>query len=101
MLMFENISGYSQTWVHYYTSDKKVSVAWKDLHSPAPKVYQKIMATVFGDMHLLLMEYLSQKATISRDVYCQTFEKLQQVIQQKRRGRLIKGIWLLHNHTRP
>ena len=59
-------------------------------------------ATVFWDRKgILLVEFLPPGATINSEVYCETIKKLQRSIQNKRRGRLTRGVVLLHDNARP
>ena len=54
-----------------------------------------------SNREILLVEFLPAGTTINSDVYCDTIKKLRRSIQNKRRGRLTKGIVLLHDNARP
>lgn len=60
------------------------------------------MCTVFWDKKgVLLVEFLSRNETINAASYCETLKNLRRAIQNKRRGKLSKGIVLLHDNARP
>jgi histone-lysine N-methyltransferase SETMAR len=62
----------------------------------------KMMATVFWDRKgILSTEFMAPGTTITSEVYCETLNKLQRLIQNKRRGMLTKGVILLHDNARP
>lgn len=98
-----------ETWVHYFTPEsKQKSMQWRHPSSPTVKKFKttpsagKIMATVFWDRHgVLLIEYLPRGQTINADRYAQTLQNLKQAIRDKRKGRLTKGVCLLHDNARP
>ena len=98
-----------ETWVAHYTPEtKRQSQQWCHTSSPSAKKFKttisakKIMASVFWDSQgVLLVEYLPQGETINAARYCETLKKLRRAIQNKRRGRLTKGVCLLHDNARP
>jgi hypothetical protein len=45
--------------------------------------------------------FISPGATIYSALYCDTLTRLRRAIQNKRRGMLSRGVWLLHDNTRP
>ncbi|KAG8231260.1 hypothetical protein J437_LFUL011114 [Ladona fulva] len=60
------------------------------------------MTTVIWDRKgILLVDFMPQKTTINSDRYCNSLRKLIRAIQNHQRGRLIKGVMLLHDNTRP
>lgn len=62
----------------------------------------KVMATVFWDRKgILLIDYMETGTTINSDSYCATLRKLRRAIQNRRCGRLIAGVTLLHDNARP
>ena len=55
------------------------------------------MATIFWDCQgVLQVNDLPPKTTMTGDYYCKLLLKLHDVIKQKRRGMLARGVWLLH-----
>jgi len=97
-----------ETWCHYFIPEtKEKSRQWRHSTLPTVKKFKqtpsagKIMATVFWDRHgVLLIDFLPRGATINADRYCETLTKLRRAIQNKRRGRLTKGVRLLHDNAR-
>lgn len=62
----------------------------------------KIMATIFWDTEgILLIEYMHKDSKINGAFYVKTIENLRQAIVDKRRGKLSRGIFLLHDNARP
>jgi transposase len=60
----------------------------------------KVMATVFWDeKELLLLEFMPQKTTITGQTYANTITALQEVIKEKRRGKLKAGMLFLHDNA--
>lgn len=97
-----------ETWCHYYTPEtKQQSKQWKHTSSPSAKKFKatksagKVMATVFWDRHgVILVDFMERGTTINSDQYCEILEKLRRAIQNRRRGRLTKGVWLHHDNAR-
>jgi len=97
-----------ETWAHHYTPEtKEQSKQWRHTTSPKPKKFKttlsagKVMATVFWDRKgVLLVDFLPKGETINSERYCETLTKLRRAIQNKRRGRLTKGVVLLHDNAR-
>jgi len=60
------------------------------------------MPTVFWERTgILLTEFMAPGTTITSEVYCETLNKLQRLIQNKQCGVLTKGVILLHNNAWP
>lgn len=60
------------------------------------------MATIFWDRTgVLLVDFMPSEVTINAERYCETLKKLRRAIQNRRRGRLTKGVCLLHDNARP
>jgi len=58
------------------------------------------MATIFWDSKgLLLIDYLPSKTTMNGQYYASLLLKLCDAIKEKRRGMLMRGVWLLHNNA--
>lgn len=98
-----------ETWIYYYTPEnRRQSQQWKHKDSPRVMKYKtcnsslKVMATVFWDRHgLLLVDYLPKGETINEEYYIEVIWKLRRAIQNRRRGKLSKKIFLLHDNARP
>lgn len=62
----------------------------------------KVRLTVFWDAEgILLEEYLEKGRTVNAEYYCDILDKLRRAIQNKRRGKLSRGVLLLHDNARP
>ena len=60
------------------------------------------MAIVFWDCQgVLLVDFMPRNTTINADAYCATLWRLRKAIQNRRRGRLSRGIVLIHDNVRP
>lgn len=98
-----------ETWVAYVTPEsKQQSMEWRHSDSPRKVKFKqtisarKIMCTVFWDRKgVLLVEFLPRNETINAAAYCKTLHNLRRSIQNKRRGKLSKGIVLLQDNARP
>ena len=63
---------------------------------------RKTMATVFLDRkRVLLVDFMQQRTTITKEVYCETLCHLHRAIQNKRRGMLSSGVVLIHGSAWP
>jgi len=79
---------------------------WKHKGSPTPRKFRvqksagKIMATLFWDSEgLLLLEFMPDECTITGDSYATTMKNLHDTIEEKRRGKLSRGVLLLHDNA--
>lgn len=107
--MLSRIVTGDETWVSHITPEsKQQSMEWRHSTSPV-KVKgkqslsrRKVMATVFWDRRgVLLVDFMPRGMTINSEAYCATLARLRRAIQNKRRGKLTKGILLLHDNARP
>jgi len=84
------VTGY-ETWVHQYCPKTKAqTMAWHP-GSPTIKIFKtsissgKLMATVFWDMHgVLLLHFSPPNETVNSAAYQATLKKLERAIQHKR-----------------
>jgi len=98
-----------ETWAFHFTPEtKQQSCEWRHSSSPKPRKFKrtesagKVMATAFWDRKgVLLVDFMAHGTTINADRYCETLKKLRQAIQNRRRGMLTKGVYLLHDNARP
>lgn len=104
---FSRIVTGDETWLHHWDPEtKQESMQWKHKTSPAPKKFRtqasagKVMATIFWDTDgVILIDYLPPKTTITGLYYATLVKKLRSAIKEKRRGKLGKGILLLHDNA--
>lgn len=96
-----------ETWIHHFDPEsKQQSMQWKHLTSPPPKKFKviasagKVMASVFWDSDgIIMIDYLENGKTITGDYYASLLVKLRIAIKEKRRGKLGKGVLLLHDNA--
>lgn len=107
--LLDSIVTGDETWAFHFTPEtKQQSREWRHSTSPKPKKFKqthsagKVMATVFWDRKgILLIDFMPPGTTINSDKYCDTLWKLRRAIQNRRRGKLSKGVTLLHDNARP
>jgi len=98
-----------ETWVHQYCPETQAqSMAWKHPRSPTIKKFKtstssgKLMATVFWDMHgVLLLHFSPPNETVNSAAYQATLKKLKRAVQRKRPQKSPKRVLLLHDNARP
>lgn len=96
-----------KTWVHHYEPESKQdSMQWYKKGTEPPKKFKvsqsagKLMATVFWDSEgILLIDYKDKGVSITGEYYTSILERLKETIKQKRRGKLTKGVLLLHDNA--
>ena len=90
----------------YEPETKAQSMQWKrpDEHTPlkaktVPSM-KKRMGTIFWDRQgVLLIEWLPEKRTFTGDSYVATLRQLKEAIKDKRRGKVTRGVRLLHDNA--
>lgn len=103
----ERIVTGDETWVHHYEPESKQdSMQWHKKGTPPPKKFKvtqsagKLMATVFWDTEgILLVDYKEKGVSITGEYYASILEQLKEAIREKRRGKLTKGVLLLHDNA--
>jgi len=98
-----------EIWVHqYYPEAQAQSMAWKHPRSPTIKKFKtstssgKLMATVFWDMHVvLLLHFSAPNETVNSAAYQATLKKLKRTVQRKRPLMSDKMVLLLHDNAQP
>lgn len=106
-LFFSRIVTGDETWIYHWDPEtKQESMQWKHAASPPPRKFKtqpsagKMMATVFWDTEgVLLVEYMPNKTTITGASYAETLTNLRRAIKEKRRGKLARGVLLLHDNA--
>ena len=107
--MMERIVTGDEKWFYYHDpASKQESREWRNVGSPPPlkvntaRSAGKRMASVFWDRKgILLIDWLPQNHSINAQYYCQLLLNLKEKIKQERRGKLSKGVLLLHDNARP
>lgn len=96
-----------ETWVHHYDPEsKQESMQWHVKGTPHPKKFKvvpsagKIMATIFWDCEgILLIDYKVKGLNITGEYYANILRQLREAIKEKRRGKLTRGVLLLHDNA--
>lgn len=105
--ILESIVTSDETMVLFYDPlSKRESMEWRRPDEPRPrkaKVVQstkKVMATIFWDCEgILLIDFKERNTTVNGTYYASLLHKLRDSIRAKRRGKLTKGVRLLHDNA--
>ena len=96
-----------ETWVHYYEPENKAPSRHRiGPGSPRPKKFKtqpfagKVMATVFWEKGVIILDFLPKRSTINGVYYANLFDQLRTAIREKRRGKLSKGVLLQQDNAR-
>ena len=100
-----------ETWVPYFLPETKQQSKMWCVKGEAPaseskgrvSSSQKVMISVFWDSKgIHLIDYLQKWVTINADYYCNIIKNnLRRSIQNKRRGKIFRGILYHHDNARP
>jgi len=96
-----------ETWLYHYDPEtKQQSVEWRHSGSPRPPKFQlqksagKVLAPIFWDQDsILLIDYLPKGQTINAEYYSSLLVQLKDILKEKRRGKVTKGVLFLHNNA--
>jgi len=105
--VIESIVTGDETMVLYYDPlAKRESMEWRRPDEPRPKKAKvahsrkKIMATIFWDSEgILMIDFKERNTTVNGPYYASLLYKLREAIKEKRRGKLSKGVLLLHDNA--
>jgi len=105
----EQIITGDETWVHQYCPETKAqSMAWKHPGSSTIRKFKtstssgKLTATMFWDMHVVLLLHFSPPPeTVNSAAYQATLKKLKRAVQRKRPQMSDKRVLLLHDSVQP
>lgn len=105
--IFDRIVTGDETMVLYFDpTSKRESMEWRRPDEERPKkakVQQsrrKIMSTIFWDNEgILLIDFKTEGTTVNGTYYADLLRKLRVAIKEKRRGKLSKGVLLLHDNA--
>ena len=95
-----------ETWLYHYDPEtKQHSMEWQHSGSLHPKKFWvqksagKFLASIFWDQDsILLIDYLPKGQTIKAEYYSSLLVKLKDILKEKRRGKVTKGVLFLHNN---
>lgn len=104
---FDQIVTGDETWIYYYDPlSQREAKVWKKPNEETPTQLRrtrsagKIMMIVFWDKNgILFTEYLPRGTTIDGSYYASIIDQLHAVILKKRRGKLGRGVLLLHDNA--
>jgi hypothetical protein len=66
----------------------------------ATQTRKKIMATIFWDCHVIVLaDFKQRNTTVTGEYYASLIYKLKDAIKEKRRGKLSRGVRLLHDNA--
>jgi len=97
-----------EKWVcHYTLESKRQYLQWRHTHSSSTEKFEvqfsdmKIMASVCWDRKgNLLVDFMPEETSINAAAYCETLKRLKKKIKDKRKGKLTRGVSLLHDNVR-
>jgi len=89
-----------ETWFcRYDPESKQQSMEWRHSGSPHPKKFQvqksagKVLASIFWDQDgIHLIYYLPKGQTINAEYYSSLLVQLKDILKEKRRGKVTKGV---------
>ena len=95
-----------ETWLyHYYPATKQQSSGGIAAH-PAAKKFRvqksagKLLASIFWDQDgIPIIDYLPKGQTINAEYYSSLLVQLKDILKEKRRGNVIKGVLFLHDNA--
>jgi len=96
-----------ETWLYHYDPEtKQQSTEWRHSGSPRPKKFRvqkstgKIFASIFWDQDgFLLIDCLPNGQTINAEHYSSLLVQLKDILKEKRRGKVTKGVLFLHDNA--
>jgi len=96
-----------ETWLYHYDPEtKQQSVEWGHSGSSRPKKFQvqksagRVLASIFWDQDgIPLNDYLPKGPTINAEYYSSLLVQLKDVLKEKRRGKVTKGVLFLHDNA--
>ena len=96
-----------KTWLyHYDLKMKQQSLEWRHSGSPHPKKFRvqkssgNVLALIFWDQDgILLIDYLPKGQTINAEYYSSLLVQLKDILKEKCRGKVTKGVLFLHDNV--
>jgi hypothetical protein len=98
-----------KTWFYHYDPEtKQQSMEWRHSSSPRPIIFRlqksagKVVASIFWDQDgIQVIDYLSKGETINTECCSSLMVKLKDILKEKRRGTVTKGVLFLHDNAPP
>ena len=96
-----------ETWLYHYDPERKQqSVQWRHSGSPRPKKFRvqksagNVLASIFWDQDgILFIDYLPKGQTINAEYYSSMLVQLKDILKEKPRGEVTKGVLFLHDNA--
>jgi len=98
-----------ETWLdHYDPETRQQSMEWRNRanrHPPPQKKFQveksagKVLASIFWDQEVILIDYLPKGQTINAEYYSSLLVQLRDDLKEKRRGNFTKVVLVLHDNA--
>jgi len=96
-----------ETWLYHYEPEtKQQSVEWWNSGSHSLQKFRvqksagKVIASIFWDQDgILLIYYLQKGQTINAEYYSSLLVQLKDILKEKRRGKVTKGVLFLHDNA--
>jgi len=96
-----------ETWLYHYDPEtKQQSMEWRHSGSPRPKKFRvqkspgKVLASIFCDPDgIFLIDYLQKDQTINAEYYLSLLVQLKDILKEKHRGKVTKGVLFLHDNA--
>ena len=91
---------------HYEPETKQQSMEWRQNVSPCPQKFRvqksagKVLASIFWDQDdILPIDYLPKGQSINAEYYSSLLVQLKDILKEKRRGKVTKGVLFLHDNA--
>lgn len=105
--VFSRLVTVDETWIRQYDPEsKQESMQWIEKGEKPPRKFKversasKLMATIFWDCEgILFIDYLPKNTTMNGDYYAALLTKVRQVVVEKRRGKLARGVLFLQDNA--
>ena len=98
-----------ETWLYHYDPEtRQQSMEWRNRanrHPPPQKKFQveksagKVLASIFWDQEVILIDYLPKGQTINAEYYSSLLVQLRDDLKEKRRGNFTKVVLVLHDNA--
>jgi len=96
-----------ETWLYHYDPETKQQwMGWRHSGSARPKKFQvqksagKVLASIFWDKDgILLIDCLPKGQTINAEYYSSLLVQLKDILKEKSRGKVTKGVLFLHDNA--
>jgi len=97
----------AETWFYQYNPEtKQQSVEWRHSGSPRRKKFRvqksagKVLASIYWDQEgIHFIDYLPKGRTINAQYYSSLLVQLKDILKEKRRGKVTKGVLFLHDNA--